>query len=188
MSILHAASEPRRPRALVLAHWLTALILALAAGLILARESAEGRALRSLLLNLHRNAGLLAAGLMLLRLALRWRYHPLPVVAQGALPARLAASAVHLLLYLLLLALPLVGWALSNAHGHDVSLFGLVQLPALVEKDEDLGDLLEDAHFWGACALGGLVLLHAGAALWHHWVLKDEVLRAMSPRSSRSRA
>ncbi|MCE1187026.1 MAG: cytochrome b/b6 domain-containing protein [Rhodocyclales bacterium] len=170
MSILHAASEPRRPRALVLAHWLTALILALAAGLILVRESAEGRALRTLLLNLHRNAGLLAA------------------VAQGALPARLAASAVHLLLYLLLLALPLVGWALSNAHGHDVSLFGLVQLPALVEEDEDLGDLLEDAHFWGACALGGLVLLHAGAALWHHWVLKDEVLRAMSPRSPRSRA
>jgi hypothetical protein len=80
--------------------------------------------------------------------------------------------------------LPLLGWALSNAEGKPVHLFGLT-LPALVSADEDLADTLQAWHLNAAWVLLGLVSLHVAAALWHHFVLRDEVLRRMLPKRRR---
>jgi cytochrome b561 len=93
---------------------------------------------------------------------------------------RAVAALTHIALYGLLLALPLLGWALSNAQDRPVHLFGLT-LPALVGADEDLADSLQAWHIDAAWALLALVLLHTGAALWHHFMVRDDVLRAMWP-------
>ena len=91
------------------------------------------------------------------------------------------AGATHLLIYGLLLALPLVGWARMSAHEMELSLFGLTTLPPLVQEDSDFADTLGNVHVGLAWGLLALVLAHAVAALWHHHVRRDGVLRAMLP-------
>jgi cytochrome b561 len=97
---------------------------------------------------------------------------------------RVAAGATHVALYALLLAMPLLGWALSNAQGKPVHFLGAT-LPALVGDDEDLADRLQAWHIDAAWVLLALVCLHVAAALFHHFVLRDGVLRRMWPKSRR---
>ncbi|MFW3175401.1 cytochrome b [Xanthomonas phaseoli] len=168
------------PKAMRVLHWLTVLCLAMAATLILLRAELDGRALRQWLLEGHRHFGLLVLVLFALRIGLRLRLRRLPPGPPASLPMRLAAGATHLAMYGLMLALPLLGWSLSSAYGKQVSFFG-VPLPALVAPDGDLGDTLGTWHLNAAWALLALVLLHIGAALWHHLVLRDGLLRRVLP-------
>lgn len=178
----HAGLETplRHPAKMVLLHWLTVLCLLLAAALILTRDQVAGRTLRMWLLEGHRNVGLGVLALFFARFALRFRpRRPIPA-DRSPRPLRWLATLNHLALYALLLAQPLLGWALSDAQGKPVDLLG-AKLPALVMADEDLADALQGWHQWAAWLLLGLVVLHAGAALWHHFVLRDGVLRRMLP-------
>lgn len=175
---------PVRPRSLRVLHWLTALFLVLAAALILLRDEVDGRALRLWLLEGHRHLGLFVLILFAVRVLLRFRLGRLP--PEGNLPRlmRVAAGCTHVALYLLLLAQPLLGWALSNAQGKPVHFFGIT-LPALVASDDDLADSLTLWHQDVAWALLALVTLHVGAALWHHFILRDRTLRMMWPERHR---
>ena len=94
------------------------------------------------------------------------------------------ARATHALLYVLLFAVPLTGWTMSSARGFPVSWFGFFQLPDLVPKSKPLYDALVTIHQTLAWTLVGIVALHVGAALKHHFYLKDDVLRRMLPASS----
>jgi len=105
-----------------------------------------------------------------------------PTDAGMSTPQKLAASALHALLYVLLLSIPLLGWALSSARGQAVALPLGVNLPALLAKDLDLADSLEQLHSIAAWSLAALAGLHAAAAIWHHRVRRDGVLVAMLPR------
>jgi cytochrome b561 len=172
-----SSSSPRWPRPIVVLHWASLLVLLLALSAIVWRDQVEDRALRALLLALHRHAGLLLLALGALRLLARARWRQRPPV-QGGAPARWAAVAVHLLLYGALLGVPLLGWALSDARGQPWQAFGL-SWPALATADEDLADDLQAWHALAALTTLGLVALHAAAAFWHHWVLRDDTLRAM---------
>src|SRR5574338_952243 len=159
-------------------HWITALAILGAFALVLGREFADEKALRSLLLTGHRSLGLIVLAVTLLRLVARRA--SAPATEQAGIQARLA-GAMHCALYALLAALPLLGWALSSARGHAVTLFGQLTLPALVARNADLADRLADAHELLAWSLAALVAAHAAAALWHHFVRRDGVLRAMVP-------
>ncbi len=174
----------QRPRKLVALHWLTVLCLLLAAALILTREQVAGRSLRMWLLEGHRHLGLLVLLLFFVRTALRIRLGKLPHADRSSPLMRALAGLTHLALYALLLALPLLGWALSDAQGKPVHLLGAT-LPALVGEDEDLADQLQAWHLDAAWALLALASLHVAAALWHHFVLRDGVLRTMLPRRRR---
>ncbi|NKJ20399.1 cytochrome b561 [Dyella sp. SG609] len=176
--------EPlRRPRGMAILHWGTVLLLIAAAAFALIRDEVAGRVARQWLLEGHRHTGLLVLLLAVLRIGLRLRHGRLPQAVHSRV-IRIAAWLTHAALYLILLALPLVGWALSNAEGKPVTLFGAA-LPALVADDEDLADALLVWHQDIAWALLALVLLHIGAALYHHFVRRDDVLRAMWPWRSR---
>ena len=83
------------------------------------------------------------------------------------------------------MALPVVGWVLTSAHGISLNLFGVVHLPQLVAADSELADTLSDYHVWLSWVLLALVVMHVGAALWHHFVRRDAVLKAMLPGRSR---
>ncbi|WP_372362776.1 cytochrome b [Xanthomonas sp. NCPPB 1325] len=168
------------PKPMRVLHWLTVLCLVMAASLILLRAELDGRALRQWLLEGHRHFGLMVLLLFVLRVALRLRLRKLPPGPPAPLITRLLAGATHLAMYGLMLALPLIGWSLSNAFGKTVYLFGL-PLPNLIEVDADLGDTLGTWHLNAAWALLALVLLHIGAALWHHLVLRDGLLRRVLP-------
>jgi len=170
----------RHPRKIRLLHWLTVFCLCCAAGLILLRDEVSGRALRQWLLEGHRHFGLFVLMLFFIRIIVRLRTGRLSNSANMPVLARAAATLTHIMMYALLLALPLLGWALSSAQGRPVHLFGAT-LPALVGADEDLADSLQTWHVDAAWLLLALVLLHVSAALWHHFVLRDDVLRKMLP-------
>ncbi|MES2114131.1 MAG: cytochrome b/b6 domain-containing protein [Pseudomonadota bacterium] len=175
-----AFTTPRRPALVIALHWLTLAALLLGVVLILVRDGVDGRILRGWLLEGHRHLGLLVLGLLLARLAVRLLRHRLAAIGAHSLAARAAAAAVHVALYLLLAAVPMLGWTLSNAHGQEPHFLGL-PLPTLVAADDDLADTLQLWHARAAWTLLILGLVHALAALWHHFIRRDAVLAAMLP-------
>lgn len=123
---------------------------------------------------LHKALGLLALVLVVVRLVNRLRFRAPALPATMPLTQRAIAAASHLALYVLMVALPLTGWAMQGAAGLPVQVFGVV-LPDLVAADLARYGLLRELHAWLAYGLLGLVLLHAGAALHHGWVRRDGV-------------
>jgi cytochrome b561 len=81
----------------------------------------------------------------------------------------------------LILAQPISGWVMSSAANYPVTLFGWFQFPALVGENHDLHESLEDVHEFLFYAMLVVALAHVAAALYHHFVLKDGVLRRMLP-------
>ncbi|MBA1200213.1 cytochrome b [Pseudomonas capeferrum] len=125
----------------------------------------------------HKAIGLALLALVLLRIGLRL------ALAHPAIPndlprvQRLAAGISHWVLYALMLAMPLLGWAMLSAGGYPRPL----QLPAIAPHDLHLYALLRQAHGWAGYLLFATVLVHLGAALMHALVRRDGVMRSMWP-------
>lgn len=136
---------------------------------------------RLVLLARHKSVGMTILGLVLLRLA--WRgFSPAPALP-ASMPSlhRSAAHLSHVLLYALLIGMPIVGWITSSASHLTVTWFGLFAFPNLVGPDAQLAKLAKETHEAMAWTLLTVASLHALAALWHHFMLKDDVLRRMLP-------
>jgi cytochrome b561 len=132
------------------------------------------------LIAVHLSLGTFILVVVLIRLA--WRLtHPVPLLADDV-PwwQHRAAQALHALLYLVLVLLPLQGWANANARGWDVAIFG-VTLPKIMATQSRLGMQLGDIHQTTGIVLLVLVGLHVLAALYHHVVRRDRVLLRMLP-------
>ncbi len=95
---------------------------------------------------------------------------------------QLSAKAVHFLLYFVMLFQPISGILMSQYAGYPVEVFSLFKIPDLVQKNEALGNVMHSLHEWSSFAIIGLVSAHILAALYHHFVVKDEVLKRMLPR------
>lgn len=176
---LRLSEPPHWHWALRLVHWITLLSVMGAVGLALSRDWVNDDDLTDALLTWHRQLGLLVLGLCLVRLLLR---ATLSAPDHRLRPSiQLVSKLTHLTLYLFLLGMPLLGWLTSNAHGVHLTL-GPIHLPTLVGTNHDLGDTLGEWHEWGAWAFLAIAGLHALAALWHHIVLRDGVLRSMLGR------
>lgn len=166
----------------VMLHWLMAVVLIVltAVGLYMTSLPDVGFDTKKIgLILYHKELGMAALGLALLRCV--WRFgNPLPHLVEK-LPdwQKVTARFVHLCFYALMFALPVTGWVMSSATGIPVSFFGLFDFPDLVSYDERLFHGLIEVHKWLGYALIGLLVIHAGAALWHHLALKDETLKKM---------
>ncbi len=115
-------------------------------------------------------------------LRILWRFtHPAPDSVPMPRWQGLAAKVTHKLLYIVLVALPLMGWANASSRGWDIKLFGIISLPSLAEKGSNWGHALGDVH--QAVAIGLLVLigLHIAATVYHQWILRDGLLQRMLP-------
>lgn len=95
---------------------------------------------------------------------------------------RKLAAFVHIGLYLCLLVMPLSGTLMSQFHGYSVKFFGY-PIPTLVSPHESLEGFFHAIHGYTAWILFALVTLHIGAALFHHFIRKDNVLKRMLPLS-----
>lgn len=127
----------------------------------------------------HKSIGLLVLLLVALRVA--WRFAgPVPELPAG-IPRwqRLAAKTDHFLQYALMLALPLSGWVLDSAANIPFRVFWLFALPRLTDPSEPLEEMAKQVHLWMSIVLAVLIAGHIGAALWHHFVARDDVLRRM---------
>ncbi len=161
-----------------LLHWATFLVLVAGYSLIWWREGLDDPDTRRLVLNWHATAGFTIAILALARLVSRvlgdgW------IVTHDLRPAeRRAANLSHALLYGALLGIPVLGWLIVSARGRPVSVFGF-DLPLLIAKDRDFADVLQQWHYYAAMALLAVVAVHVLAALYHHFIRRDGVLRAM---------
>ncbi|WP_372015540.1 cytochrome b [Pseudoxanthomonas sp. 10H] len=137
----------------------------------------------------HKSLGLTVLALVLVRIA--WRLYagaPAPVAGTPRWQATVA-SFTHGAIYVLILAMPLSGWLYDSASGlRPFRWFGLAEVPKLSPPDESLAGAMHEAHellFW---VLIALVVAHAGAALWHHFVQRDPTLARMLPRGRLSPA
>jgi cytochrome b561 len=159
-------------------HWLTAgfILAALFMGWTMTEMQISPGKLK--LFNYHKWTGITVLTLALLRLGWRIGHRPPPMEPMPRWQQR-AANASHLLLYVLLLAVPLTGWAYSNASGYPIVYLGRVPLPDLLDRDNVLAGQLVKVHGTLAAVLAGAVVLHVLAALEHHFIRKDRTLRRM---------
>lgn len=176
---MHAAN--RYTRTAIGLHWLVAVALIGTFGLGLYMHELPFSPDKLKLYAWHKWAGVSIFLLVLVRIV--WRLGHRPPAPPANMPGwqRKAAEGVHLLLYLLMLAVPLSGWLMSSAKGVPTVWFGVLPLPDLLGKDKQLGELLETVHKTLNFSMAALVLGHAGEALKHHWVDRDDVLARMLP-------
>lgn len=116
-----------------------------------------------------------------------WRFTHRPPALPGTPDwQHRAAHLMHFTLYILMIAIPVVGWLMSSAKGYTTTFFGLFDLPNLLDKDKPLAHTLHEVHEVLANVLIGLVVLHVAAALKHHLIDKDNLLNRMRPQRNKN--
>lgn len=164
-------------------HWLMlALFVGVYASINLRELFDKGSVPREALKSLHFMLGLVMFGLVWLRLAMRAIYpSPRPQSAPSQWQA-MAAKLAHLALYAIMIGMPLLGWLALSAAGKPIPFFGL-ELPALIGPDKALAGQFKEIHEVVGTAGYFLIGAHAAAALFHHYIQRDNTLRSMWPAS-----
>lgn len=158
-------------------HWIIAALLIVELAIGLFHESLEP-AVR--LIPAHKAIGLTILALSIARLGwrLQWTRPPLPAATRRWEAA--TARSVHTAFYGLLIAMPLSGWLFSSAGKYPLSWFGLFDVPKFpVVKDSLLYSISRNGHHWLGWLFLALVVLHVAAALRHHLILRDGLIRRM---------
>jgi cytochrome b561 len=162
-------------------HWLMVLLIAAVyACMELSDFAPKGSELRDGMKMWHYMLGLSVLALVVVRLLVRAGSRvpsivPLPVRWQT-----LSAKLMHLGLYALMVGMPIVGWLTLSAQGHPIPFFGL-QLPPLIGASKSTAQWIKDIHEIGATVGYFLIGLHAAAALFHHYFVRDNTLIRMLP-------
>jgi cytochrome b561 len=97
---------------------------------------------------------------------------------------KLAAYLSHYALYILMIGMPLIGWAMLSAAAYPVVLYGGVHLPPILPQSDRLHAALWDAHFYLAFVFFALILMHVAAALFHALIRQDGVFESMASVST----
>lgn len=176
-------AEPRNRYSTVslIFHWGIALLVLTQVLLIMAHDATDGPMSREFV-QTHKAVGLSILVLTLARIGWRLANPALALPAGTPRWQVIAARATHVLFYVLLIGLPLGGWAASSAGGREISWFGLFNWPLLpLPLNRDLAGTFMDLHRAGVKVLYVLLALHVVAALKHHFLDRDNVLHRMIP-------
>jgi cytochrome b561 len=164
-------------------HWVMAVVVLIA--FIYGPGGSETRvysAARDFDRQLHETLGLSVLALVAIRLAWRMFGGPLPDTPKVARWMDLSATLVQALLYILLFLVPLTAIAGAWLEGHPLTLLAGVRIDPWVTEHHALGAAIAEVHTWLGDTIMWLAGLHALAGLFHHFVLKDDVLRSMLPQ------
>ena len=162
-------------------HWATLLLLLASFGIGLTMVDLPLGPRKLQVYSWHKWVGVTIFLVTLLRLGWRWANPAPPLPASMPGWQRVGARLSHAGLYSLLLIMPISGWVMSSALGIPTVYFGLVPLPDLVSPDRALGEALIQLHHMLGLTLAILIGVHAGAAVYHHFILKDDIVRRMLP-------
>ncbi|MEN4918811.1 cytochrome b [Achromobacter spanius] len=178
-----AQTDPARyDTTTIVLHWLTAaLVLGLFALAEIWGVLPRGTPTRRLLQSLHISFGLAFAAVFVLRVV--WRLSAgrrLPPAGAGWV--RVAGAGVHGLLYLLMAAQIILGFLFRWAQGEPFAFFGLFDVPTLIPIAHEQRRFIGGLHDTVAWSIVVLALVHAAAGLFHHYFLRDGVLRRMLAR------
>lgn len=181
--MLLANTDQRYGAVAIALHWLMAILLValIAVGLYMVSLPDAGFDKKKItLILLHKEYGMLALVLVAPRWA--WRIGNVLPALVADLPdwQKVTARFVHLCFYGLMFALPVTGWLMSSAAGIPVYFFGW-NLPDYIPQSEHAFHTLIAIHKWLSYALIVCLLVHAGAALRHHFILRDATLKKMLP-------
>jgi len=182
------ALPPNRYGAVAMSlHWAIAALIIVNLVLALLADDAP-RPEKIEMLWWHKSIGLSVLLLSIARIL--WRIgHPVPPPPPGLKPAqRIAGTALHHLFYLLIVLIPLAGWLMVSPSLRPISFFGLFDWPAFPgfsgltpQGAHAYHEAFETVHVWLGLSLVALVPLHIAAGLYHHIILKDNVLLRMLP-------
>jgi cytochrome b561 len=162
-------------------HWLMLLILVAVYASIEMRtffpKDSEPRELMKLW---HFMLGLSVLALVSIRVVIHMT-GPTPVI-QPVPPKwqSLLARLMHILLYLFIIGMPLAGWFLLSAEGKPIPFFGL-QLPELISQNKNAAEWIKEVHETGGTIGYFIIGLHAAAALYHQYIVRDNTLSLMLP-------
>lgn len=162
----------------ILLHWVMAILIVglLAMGLYMTRIPVS--LLKLKLFGWHKEYGMLVLMLVMLRIV--WRTtHLIPSLSELTAFERMAARTVHWAFYAFMIALPITGWLITSAAGLEISFFGLFLIPNLISPNEKVRVLCQEIHQWLSYGLIVTFCGHVGAALKHHFINKDDILRRM---------
>lgn len=160
-------------------HWFMAILVItmLAVGLYMVDLPADSE--KTTIYGLHKATGILI--LMLVTLRILWRFaNTTPALLIPTLE-KIAARTVHWALYGCMFAMPITGWLLSSAAGYPPSFYGLFEVPALMAPNPAWVPVFATMHKWIAYGLIIMIIIHTAAALKHHFIDKDTILRRMLP-------
>ena len=139
------------------------------------------------LIQTHKSWGFVAFTLACIRVIWRLCNKRTPKLPTTMKPhEKFAAEAAHIGLYIFMFVMPLSGWLMSSASplqdafGIKNKVFGLFEMyDPFVPGDKALAELFGSIHYWSAIGLGLILCAHAGAALQHHFIKRDDILKRM---------
>lgn len=172
----------RYTKTAILLHWLTALLIIAAFTLGLVMTDIPGLTPTKLkYYSWHKWMGVTVLTLAVIRVL--WRQSnrpPAHLPSMTALQVRMA-DGMHYVLYFLIFAVPISGYLYTTAAGVPVVYLGLLKIPSLLAADPALKEILKPVHYWLNMIMAAAVLGHVLAALKHHFIDRDGVLKRMLP-------
>jgi len=169
-----------------LLHWMMAcgVLAAIACGIAMGWFLDSNIGLKFRVYQIHKSLGFLLLCLAIVRLGWRLSADETPALPDGMKPhERLLAEAVHVALYICLIAQPLLGWAGASASPLNIPtvVFGWFTLPRLIAANAKAEAWLNGTHLVVGWLMTGIIGLHIAGALYHHVFLKDGTLNRMLP-------
>ena len=135
------------------------------------------------LVSIHRPLGILILILAVIRIVVRLRHGAPPLPRDLPEPMKKAALLSHYAFYVLMVAMPLLGWGMLSAAAYPVVMWGGFHLPAIVPQNDGLHAVLWTLHHYLGLAFFALILVHLAAGLFHALIRRDGVFETMGPMS-----
>lgn len=169
-------------------HWLTLILLIAAFTLAISMVNMPFSPRKLEFYSWHKWVGVTIFLVAILRLG--WRFaNPVPPAPPNT-PAwqRRLAGLSHTALYAILIIMPVTGWIMSSALNLPVVYLGLIPMPSPFGVNRELGEAMKVVHLALAITLLMLIAVHVAAAIYHHFALRDDVMRRMLPWRARLRS
>lgn len=164
-------------------HWFMLVLIAAVYALMELRgifpKGSDGR---ELMKSFHYMLGLSVLVLASLRLVVSLTSPSPRILPEPPAMQKAVAKLMHVALYALMIGMPLLGWLILSAEGDPIPFFGL-QVPPLIGPNEGLKETIEEIHKTFGTVGYFLIGLHAAAALFHHYFVRDNTLERMLPGS-----